>query len=271
METIEPRDKIILVDLDGTLIDNSYNLTDNKIAEVVKKAQRQGWQIGLSSDTPLEALRLWRQRLYMNGPIIAEKGAILEINDQIFIDESDVEKFTLSLQEIERNFLKSSVLLWRGNPVEALKSNIKIGLPGETVVLVNALRTCSLSFFVREVDQEGNLKLNSELTTEIVREARKFYPDFNDLGEDLNYDYGIVIAMRKGVNKRKGTQSLMSELGLKQVAMIGNSMSDFIGEDIARHFAVANASDSFKERCDYIASKPLTKGVSEILLKLTNM
>ena len=50
--------------------------------------------------------------------------------------------------------------------------------------------------------------------------------------------------------------------------MIGDSAFDFIGADIAKHYAVGNADAEFKSKADYIARNHLTCGVVEILSAL---
>lgn len=260
--------KVILIDIDGTLIGEDYQPTNQSVNLLAEQAKQLGWKVGLSSDTPLGAMKIWGDRFSMTDPIIAEKGAIVKLGDRVMVDEGDIQAFQLSRLRIEEEIGNRGLLLWRGNPVEAIRGSLQLGNPGEVIVLMNVLRMCSLSFFVREIDEQGNLKINRTVTDQVVGEMRNFYPDLTDLEEDLNHDYGIVITMRRKVNKRNGTKRLMEELGLTKVSMIGNSMSDFTGEDIAIHYAVANASDSYKEKCTYVSSKPLTDGVSEILSRI---
>lgn len=62
----------------------------------------------------------------------------------------------------------------------------------------------------------------------------------------------------------------MEKAQFEQVAMIGNSMGDFIGHDIALHYAVSNASKEFKDKAIYVANLPLTSGVMEIITKITD-
>lgn len=263
-----PVDRVALLDLDGTLIDDNYQLNDPGINSAIATLQSQGWKVGLSSDTPLKGLQVWAERFGMNGPLIAEKGAIVEVDGKTFVDESDEAAFLESRTKIEERLAELGVKIWEGNPAEAIRDGLKIGNSGDIYVLVNTLRTCSLGLFVREVDQSGNLYINNELTTSLIDELRDLFPPFDDLQEDLNHTFGLLIASRGKVAKRFGTQALMQEQGLKQVAMIGNSMTDYIGSDIALHYAVSNASDEFKSRCNYVAQSPTTSGVVEILGKL---
>lgn len=158
------------------------------------------------------------------------------------------------------------LLIRRGNPAEAL--NDKVGSPGDAVVLVNDRRQYSMGFFFRLVNTDGALVRASELTDYAVGEMRHLYPDFDDLQEDKDHDYGILIVNRKLVTKRLGTRALMEEMGLQQIAMIGNSSADYLGDDIALHYAVGNSGQEYKATADYVASTEVTSGALEILQQL---
>src|SRR5688500_7089748 len=73
-----PRDKVALFDIDGTLIDTRYEVTDDDIYTVIQEAQEAGWTIGLSSDTP-HATMLERAVQFdiKDDPLIAEKGGLV--------------------------------------------------------------------------------------------------------------------------------------------------------------------------------------------------
>jgi len=263
--------EIAFVDLDGTLIDQNYNITDDRIYDSIDMAQQQGWTIGLSSDTPFEALEVWRGRFGMNGSIIAERGAVVEIDGTIEADPAVIEAFTIARLGIESALRDSGVCVWSGNPVEEMRKGLRVGEIGETVLLMNNLRLCGLSFFARKVDQSGSLIIDDATTELIAEQASVFYPDFDDLVEEINPDYGIIIASRSDTTKRSGTLQMMQKTGIGKVAMIGNSLPDFVGSDIALHYAVGDASASFKERADYIALSPITSGVVEILNRLVTI
>lgn len=263
-----PDDKVALFDLDGTLLGQDYQFTDDAIYSAVQTAQESGWHVGLSSDTPYEALALWRQQLHLNGPIIAERGAITETQEGLLYNGSEPAIYHTAAIQICRNWQDMGANVWHGNPVKAIRNNVNIGKPGETVVLVNAMRKCSLSFHIRQVEEDGSLAISQPLTEAMANAARSFYPPFDDLEEDLNHDYGLIIISRESVNKRTGAQRLASVLQIGKFAMVGNSMSDYLGDDIAVHYAVADASDAYKAAADYIANFPQTGGAVEILQKM---
>lgn len=57
----------------------------------------------------------------------------------------------------------------------------------------------------------------------------------------------------------------MQLLSISQIGMIGDSMGDFIGSDIAIQYAVGNAGKTYREAADYIAREDYARGVTEIL------
>lgn len=264
-----PEGQVALFDLDGTLIGYDYKVTDNGIYSAVQEAQEAGWQLGLSSDTPFEALTIWRKRLGFNGPIIAEKGAITVANKKLFFDRTEAAIFAKSRSQICERWQEMGARIWYGNPVEALRKDQVTGQAGEIITLVHILRRNSIGFHIRQVQEDGNLAINRTLTERLRAEAEPFYPPFEDLHEDLNHDYGLIILSREATTKRSGTQRLASVLQVARFAMVGNSAADFLGEDLAFHYAVGDATEAFKQRADYISPYPQTSGVVDILGRMT--
>lgn len=265
-----PSDRVALFDLDGTLLGRDYQFTDDLIYPAVQSAQDAGWFVGLSSDTPFEALAVWRQRLGLNGPIVAERGAVIEAKEELFFNRAEAAVYANARAQICQTWKGMGASVWYGNPVEALRNNDRLGEPEKILVLVNILRRCGLGFHIRQVKEDGSLTISQSLTETMAAEARPSYPDFDDLVEDLNHDYGLIIVSREGLSKRTGTQRLATILQVAKFAMVGNSISDYLGKDLAIHYAVADATEGFKAVADYIADAPQTSGAVEILKKMTD-
>ncbi len=258
--------RLVLIDLDETLIDTQYQLTDAGIYGAINEAQSKGLTIGLNSNTPFQGLAIWRERLGMNGPIIAENGAVVSGDDGTpQFDEQEAVQYRIAQKAVAKRLGTLGVSTWSGNPVEALRKGVRFGESGQTVALINNLRQCSLSFFVRVVDQDGSFIIDNRETERISDLVGDLYPDFDDAVLDINPEYGIIIAGRQKNNKYAGGQKLRSLLNYTGTFdMIGNSMGDYLG-DLANHYAVANATEEYQKMSGYIASQPLTSGVIEIL------
>lgn len=262
-----PNSETILSDLDNTLVEGGFNVNTQEIFSTIAKIQSHGLKIGLSSDTPYEALEIWRNRFGMIGPVIAEKGAVVCTDSGLIYNKEDSLEFARSIEYIAKILTDKGFVIWYGNPVEALRTDLHLGNSGDKVALINNIRRCSIGLFFRVAGQGGRLFLDRGVTNLAMKEIKNAYPKF-DLDEDFNEQYGLVILARRGTNKRNGTKILMNTMNVAEVGMIGDSMSDYLGTDIAKHYAVQNASNEYKAHAEYVSNERLTLGVTEILNRL---
>lgn len=268
-EIPRPDEQTLLLDIDGTLIDANYRLTDDHVSSSVCTAQQSGWQIGLSSDSPLSLMKIWQERLGLNGSLVAEKGAIVEHEGRV-IYQPGLREFFGTLKRNAQDELRSSFpkfRWWHGNPVEALRNGESIGEPGQTVIMQNEYRECSYGIFIRYINQDGSPQITPELT-ELVAECVRPYYVGQAIDEDLNHEYGLIIVSDRSVSKRLGTVALQQEAGMNSIGMVGNSEADFVGSDIAVHYAVANATEGYKKIADFVSEHELTRGVIDIIDQL---
>lgn len=263
-----PDNKIILIDLDKTIIDKNYQITDESLLPVLQKAQEEGWVIGLSSDTPLAALKIWAKRLGVSGPILAERGAVIYDQGKETFTRSVAHDFYLSrvrcTQLIQQH---PEIQIQTGNPVEFLRKDPQVE-PNQKWFFLNTFRQVSLSFHTRVSDAQGNLVINPAFHRQIAKLLRKLYPQYPDLDVEENDEYGIVLVSRLSNNKRNGTQELMKQNEWQKIAMIGDSMGDYVGKDLVIQYAVGNAKPDYIAHSDYIAEAEYSTGVKEIIEKL---
>lgn len=271
-ESILPNSKTLLLDVDNTLVNNKYLLTDNSISGELKRVQSKGWLIGLSSDSPLATLLILKNKLGLNGPIIAERGAIVGLpnNEEIMLTEVE-QYFTNVRSKILDNLSDNRVPFYFGDATKIIRDNITF--PNEVdnrLVLAQSQRKCGICMYGRTIGEDGLLNIDNKLTLSLVKKIREFTldPPF-ELNEDFNEDYGIYILSPKAVNKRVGTICLMNRLGIDKIGMVGDSTSDIIGKDIAFQYSVGNGKPEYKIASDYVATNTYTAGVIEIL-KLIN-
>lgn len=268
-----PSDRFLLFDLDKTLIDPSYNVTDDAIVGEISRVQSLGWRLGLSSDTPLESLESWRKRFGMNGPIIAEKGSIVWLPDGTEITLSGAESFFGGLkQSLTKKLVDERIPFFYGDATRFIRDNPFLGgMVNNRLALIQAYRRCSMNFYGRKINDDGSLEIDNNLTQDLIGITKNLIDGSPfDLGEDYNPEYGIYILSPKEVNKRLGTTILMESLGLTQIGVVGDSASDIVGSDISIHYAVGNAREEFKKVADYIADDEYTRGVSEFLRRIKN-
>lgn len=262
-------DKVAVIDIDGTLIDKDYAITDERIYDAVQNAQDAGWKVGLSSDTPFGKMQEWHELFGMNGPIIAEKGAFVAFGDQTI----ETAKTPFDFVRLRETFLAqvalTDTLIYRGDAVKLFRENIEtLGHPGDEIVLANTLRNYSTGYFARRVGEDGRMYIDEAQTNKFADQIRALYPSGIDFDEDLNHEHGLLIISHKGMHKRIGTIALENLLGVERIAMIGNSIADYVGTDIASQLAVGDATPEYKEVADFVAKGEVTSGVIESLTAL---
>lgn len=284
--------KLILCDLDRTLIDDRYefNLKEELIADIFKSTQRSGTLIGLSSDTPFVTLAKWAKRLLFHGPLVCERGAILALNCHQQECELEVSNPLVNIFPEIRLALVEKLLTLRQ---DAPKRLIVIGdvndLAQETwpiaantsvasvVILINGLRRASLSFFVRTLTNSG-WKPNPteyyqyvEICSELLRNRFFVGESFEQqLWHDKNEQLGLYIVHLQTSKKASSVPWLKLQFPDHAIHMIGDSMSDFLQNPDVTHWAVGNASAAYKAVCGTrVSTKSYTQGVVDILQQIT--
>jgi hydroxymethylpyrimidine pyrophosphatase-like HAD family hydrolase len=113
-----PADKVVLFDIDGTLIDTSYDVTDEYIYPAIQEARDAGWIVGLSSDTPHATMAERAQQFGIgDGPLIAEKSGLVTYGDWAVEPIPGVgEAFRASQSRITKYLTDQGVVVWSGNP-----------------------------------------------------------------------------------------------------------------------------------------------------------
>ena len=127
-----PKDRVLLLDLDKTVVDEAYNYNSPWDRDLILSLRSKGWSIGLNSDTPLDTLKIWSARLEIDGPIIAERGGIVRIGDEIFnVNQKAIEESRRYMQNVEKFLYLNSITVWKeGNPVEVIREGKMAGSDG---------------------------------------------------------------------------------------------------------------------------------------------
>lgn len=263
-----PIDRVLLFDLDKTLINEDYQLTDTAIIEEIVRLKEKGWIIGLNSDTPLEPLLAWKKNLELNGPIIAERGLVIQIpEEELVVTLGDENLFTDIRTRFVQQLVKSRIAFYHGDVVQLIRNRTDIpNLVEQNIALVQAYRRCSFNFFGRIIREDGKMEIDNDFTLYLIQMLKSGSKiSLEDFSEDYNPNYGIYILSPRQACKRLGVIELMKRMGLSQIGMVGDSLNDYVGKDLAIHYAVGNADENYKTIADYVSHKTLTEGVVEIL------
>lgn len=261
---------LVLMDLDETLISESCQLTvpDKEITAAIQGLIQQDWLIGLNSDTPLVPLKhWWFDRLNMNGPIIAELGAVVRLPDgqEIVLSSTGPVFAEAKKQVIASLSSDSDITVLIGDATEFVYTTKEFHSCAPVLVALNNFRQCSLSFFVRRIEEESRLLQDWEFLHSVVDRVKYCLPQSQTFKWHFGETYCNFIINDGDCDKTKATKAILARKHFNRVVMLGNEEMDFIKDLRVETMAVANASDGLKERASYVAQESYTKGVIEIL------
>lgn len=270
--------KLVLLDLDNTLIDANYRVTvpENEFRRIVEELAQKDICVGLCSDSAVETLRQWADRLGLAGPIVAERGAVVwdparQIGNILKVQETAwFREFRESfVQVIMRNFPEATIMI--GDATRFVK-NQQIGDNGlaRQVFAVNGFRIASFSVFACCMkDNHSPLEPDPELLERASVLAEKLAMTYGNKKEDLFWDkncqFGILVVHARTTEKRRGVSTLIAQLKPECTVMVGDGMSDFLDLPDVMQYAVGNADPRYKAKAVFVAKRPLTEGAIECL------
>ncbi len=289
------RKQLILFDLDETLKDQSGAITEKQnLKSQILTLQNNGWLVGLNSDTPFKRLLPLYRELGMRGPIISELGSCVHVLQKVNFKHYPVNakqeeatrmsevvnKIPLLLLEESR---ETDMLIHAGNTGMLLddlrKSLCQMDREIDDLVLLDTAREYSMCFYCFRIHHKMRSN-NTELLNKLLKKFRAYLPllDNPELFQvDANHSYGICIIHHANAAKSRAVPTLnkmftrkeAGEKVLPRIIMIGNEMSDFLGDyENIEHFAVSNASDELQEKTDFLAITSFSRGCVECLDKL---
>lgn len=216
--------KMVLADVDGTLTSREQ-VIEVEVLKVIRRAKKRGLIIGLASALPYYVLRALSFYLGIRGPLIAENGGVVEVNDKIII-------------------LGDGELVRRG--LELLKENYG------SLVREKSSNKCRLT----DLAIERTIPLS---------EAKQLLNKMGLTIYDTKYAYHIVVSrIDKGVGLQVLCKELNisprsvaaigdsdADIGLLSAAGVG--------------IAVANSSEKLKRVAQYVTSLPYHRGFIEAM------
>jgi len=265
---------LILIDVDGTLLDKQYKVTDPLIGNVIKRMVAKEWQIGLNSDTPICRLEVFANMIGVNGPLVAELGNAIYMpdSDQIAIWERDEARIVF--EKFRPQFVArlaselSEVDLTFGDAFHAREAVLRSqGTSDAEWLIVHGKRIYSSGFYAFRTEEQRTVSYDLELLGRARAIALDILRNITDerIYTDINPDQGLCIIHLESSAKRNAVIQLIEGLEESKIFMIGDTVFDWMADDRVIHCAVANAQEGYKERCAFVASSTLTAGVCECL------
>jgi len=253
-----------MIDQDGVVLGPDYQ-TNADISSAIRASLDVGMVLIPNSDTPIDRLnRNFRAALGYEPKItIGEGGAVVR-----YLEETaplcEVTGISDYIDNLIRAFRPTGCHASLGDAPTWIRENKKF-TPGEELLLIDGQRQHSIAFYLRRANRQGLAALGQEWFARgrAIAEDLPLPTGLSPLVFDDRY--GIAIASPTGINKRDGYRFLRDKFKVTQIYMIGDSNSDWIGDDGVIQCAVGNASDSYKQHCRFVANQEYTRGLAECL------
>lgn len=221
--------KLIAIDIDGTLLNESHELLD-EVKEAIIAAKHSGVKIVLCTGRPLSGINRYLEELdllHMGDYAITFNGAmILET-----ATEKAIKSFGLKLQEIKEIFAfctenKANITYFDANHMYTPHRSIPQITCQDALLLDTTLHYQPLEEITEAMDIPKIMILNDpikikELITVLPETLQEKYYVVNSVPYNLEF-------LKKGVNKGTSLQALAEFLGIKreEVMAIGDAKND---------------------------------------------
>ncbi|MCL2396468.1 MAG: Cof-type HAD-IIB family hydrolase [Defluviitaleaceae bacterium] len=267
--------KLIACDMDGTLLDDSFTLSQID-KDAITKARDAGIIFTLCSGRSYKSLRVFAQEL----GIITRGSYIIGFNGGIIYDPYD--GVVVRKDDLPKDVAVEIVKLYKA---AALDMEIVIYLDGERVLFeknavyahkyqrisnVDWLETTDIVSAARELESIAKIIFIGENSTLKTFEKELEDAFGRDVGICFSAEY-LLEAGPKGRSKGDGIMWLCQKLGINpaEVIAIGDNYNDIsMIKQAGLGVAVANAVDAAKEVADYVTARDCSNGaVAEVIEK----
>ncbi|MCT4662197.1 MAG: Cof-type HAD-IIB family hydrolase [Tissierellales bacterium] len=265
--------KFIGIDMDGTLLNSSHDLSDEN-RNAIRNAQNSGVNVVITTGRPLSGVEKFLTPLRMvhdNDYIILYNGAlILRASDRKVISES-----TISLDEV---FALEITAQKMGVKIHIVTDSACIS-PYENSYGKFEADLNDMDFIIKDFSTlDSSTKVYKVMFSE---DESVLKPIFDEMPSSLNENYELTMSapfyidfLKKGVNKGFGIKSLTEHLSIPKADVIcigdaGNdiSMIDYAGLGVA----MGNASLDLRRRADFITLNNDEHGVAHVINRFALM
>ncbi len=236
--------KLIALDMDGTLLNEHHEVTDEN-RQAIKEAEKRGIKVVLSTGRSLKTARDYVVSLELSsylvtvngGEIWGPDGELIEVNP---VDTEHIQwMYELSRKHRTGFWATSSEDVWRNDMPEDLFSQ----------------KWLKFGFHIEE----------DEIRESVLKEL-------NDKGlfEISNSSLKNIEVNALGINKAKGLQKVSELLGIsmENVMAVGDSLNDIaMITEAGLGIAMGNAQDIVKEAADDITASNRESGVAQSIRK----
>lgn len=254
--------KLILCDVDGTLIDRSEKITPafDVLEDLI---QTHHLHFSLASGRCLDLVQMYIRKLGIEDPILINNGAGARRNGEVLWDDLFDAKYVKDAIHAA-DALDMAIFMCYGDYELAYKYNGYIQREIEVFGRYNR-------FHIPLESEWEDLRLERVMLTDPQKPGRidqllPYLRRHEAHFKIIRYDDRHIDVMKKGVSKGSGLRRLVETMGIamEDVMFIGDGLNDMeIVKAAGIGVAVGNAHPELKAVADYVCAANNTEGVIE--------
>lgn len=267
--------KIVMVDLDGTLLDDNKNVSKKNIEMINKVYKDKGVIFVIATGKNISDISYITDAIGepINQYIIASNGAVIKDN----VKNNYIVKKYLTDEEVinvidtyKKHNLIGLIQTEQGPVIEdklaAELQNVAYSENLKEYVLENKISNIAL---ITPMGKEEDLELlKNELENKFSSLASTEVCDFTHTNNGKIYSCKYIDVMKKGCTKANAIKTLIDYLNIskEEVIAIGDGGNDIPMFEIAGYkIVMENANESVKSKADYITDTNNDDGVAKAL------
>ena len=263
--------KLIALDIDGTLINSSLQLTES-VKNTIAKAKAEGVKVVLCTGRPLKGVEKFLDELNLkedgdyaatfNGALVQNTFTESPICHLTLNYENLVDLYNLSLEVGSRSHFYDTKTLYTFNKDVSDYTVVESYLTGahlNITTIEDISKDISMSKFMM-ID-------HPEILDECIKKIPKSYFEKYTIVRSMPF---FLEFLNKEANKGSGIERLAAELGIKQeeVICVGDAENDkHMIEYAGLGVAMGNATSQIKDIADYITLSNDDDGVAHVINK----
>ena len=263
--------KLIALDIDGTLINSSHQLTDG-VKKAIKKAKEKGVKIVLCTGRPLKGVEQFLDELNLkeegdyaatfNGALVQDTFTKNPVSHLTLKYEDLVDLYNLSLEVGSRSHFYDTKTLYTFNKDVSDYTVLESHLTGAH------LNVTTLDEIPKDISMSKFMMIDHpEILNECIKKIPKKYYEKYTIVRSTPF---FLEFLNPKANKGSGISLLANELGIKkdEVICVGDAGNDkHMIEYAGLGVAMGNATEEIKDLADYITLSNNEDGVAHVINK----
>lgn len=265
-ETFEGKYKMLVLDLDDTLLSDDYSIS-HRNKEMLIKAQEMGIKVVLASGRPTPAMTKYADELrldYFDSYMISFNGAVVTSmkNKEVLFETTLTQKEIHSLYDFSvENNVHIITYSHKGVVSETESEYIDVELK------LTGIPHHKVQSFKREITTTAAKCILLEHPDYLKSVERKLKTERTDLSVARSKPFFLEV-MPQGIDKAASIDRLANMLDIKQseVIAVGNAGNDLSMVKYAGlGIWVDNVSDDFRHEADFVVASNNDDGVAEVV------